>query len=49
MRKHYTTFIEELAQLEDTIYVSGGQRGVQIEIAPEDLRRAADAVFADFT
>ena len=49
MRKHYPTFIEELAQLEDTIYVSGGQRGVQIEIAPEDLRRAADAVFADFT
>ena len=49
MRKRYPTFIEELAQLEDTIYVSGGQRGVQIEIAPEDLRRAADAVFADFT
>ena len=49
MRKHYPTFIEELAQIEDTIYVSGGQRGVQIEIAPEDLRRAADAVFADFT
>ncbi len=49
MRKHYPTFIEELAQLEDTIYVSGGQRGIQIEIAPEDLKRAAGAVFADFT
>ncbi len=49
MRKHYPTFIEELAQLEDTIYVSGGQRGIQIEIAPEDLKRATDAVFADFT
>ena len=49
MRKHYPTFIDELAQLEDTIFVSGGQRGVQLEIAPEDLRRATDAVFADFT
>ena len=49
MRKHYPTFIEELSQLEDTIFVSAGQRGMQLEVAPEDLRRATDAVFADFT
>lgn len=49
MRRKYPTFIEEMAQLEDTIYVSAGQRGLQLEVAPEDLRRAADAVFADFT
>ena len=48
MRKHYPTYISELAALEETIYVSGGQRGVQIELKPDDLARAAEAEFADF-
>ncbi len=48
MRRHYPTFLSELAALEETIYVSGGQRGVQIELRPDDLLRAADAVYADF-
>ena len=48
MKKHYATFISDLAELEDTIYVSGGQRGVQIEIRPDDLIRASDAEYADF-
>ena len=29
------------------IYVSAGQRGLQFFIAPEDLARAVNAVFAD--
>ena len=49
MKRHYPTFIEETALLEDTIYVSGGQRGLQLEVRPEDLRMAAEARFADFT
>ena len=49
MIRKYPTFIEETAQLEDRIYVSGGQRGIQIEIAPEDLKKATDGVFADFS
>ena len=48
MKKRYPTYIEETALLEDRIYISGGQRGIQLEVAPDDLRRAADAVFADF-
>ena len=48
MRKHYPTYISDLASLEETIFVSGGQRGVQIELRPDDLLRAADAVYADF-
>lgn len=48
MIKKYPTFIEETALLEDTIYVSAGERGYQLELKPEDLRRASDAVFADF-
>lgn len=49
MKKRYPTFIEETALLEETIFVSGGQRGVQLEVRPEDLQRAAEARFADFT
>ena len=48
MKKHYPTFISELAELEDTIYVSAGQRGMQLELKPDDLVRAADAEYADF-
>jgi len=49
MKKHYPTFIEELAQLEEYVFVSAGQRGLQLKIRPEDLIRAANATFADFT
>ncbi len=49
MKKHYPTYIEELAQLEEHIYVSAGQRGLQLKIKPEDLVHAANAAFADFT
>ncbi|MCR5732550.1 MAG: Cys-tRNA(Pro) deacylase [Sphaerochaetaceae bacterium] len=49
MIHHYPTFIEELAKLQDEIYVSAGQRGMQIKIKPEDLLMACDGTFADFT
>ncbi len=49
MKRHFPTFIEEMASLEDTIFVSAGQRGLQLEVEPEALRRAAGALFADFT
>lgn len=48
MKRHYPTFISELAELEETIYVSGGQRGIQLELKPADLIKAASAVYADF-
>jgi len=41
------TFVEETAQVFDTIFVSGGRRGMDIEIRPEDLLAATDGVFAD--
>ena len=37
MKKKYPTYIEETALLFDRIYLSGGQRGVQIVIDPQDL------------
>ena len=38
MKKRFPTYIEEMAQLYDTIMVSAGQRGVQVTLSPEDLR-----------
>ena len=45
----YPTFLEELATLEDTIYVSGGQRGIQIQLRPDDLVKCCNATVASFT
>ena len=47
MKKPFPTYIDETAQLFDEIAVSAGRRGVQIILAPDDLRRAAGAAFAD--
>lgn len=49
MKKQFVTRIEESAAEQETIYVSGGRIGLQIELAPEDLRRAAGAEFAGLT
>ena len=37
MKKPFPTFIHESALLYDYIYVSAGQRGLQLKIAPQDL------------
>lgn len=47
MKKKYSVFIDETAQLYDTVFVSGGLRGLQIKIAPDNLATAAGAVFVD--
>ena len=47
MKKKYPTFIDETAQLYDTVYVSGGRVGLQVEIAPADLARITSAKFCD--
>lgn len=55
MKRRFPTFISDLAQLEEFIYVSGGLRGVSLEVKPLDLLDAlvsgsagCSASFADF-
>lgn len=45
MKKHFPTFIDETAQLYDHIYVSAGERGHMLCIAPADLQRLCAAPF----
>ncbi len=48
-KKDYPVFIDETAILYDTVCVSAGQRGVQIELAPCDLITATHGAFAPLT
>lgn len=47
MKKQYVTRIDNTARLQKTIVVSGGKIGSQIELAPDDLCKAASAGYAD--
>lgn len=49
MKKAYPTFIDETAQLFDTVCVSAGKIGAQIELAPDDLLRLTKAAYAALT
>ncbi len=49
MKKQYRTIIDQSAQGLPSMIVSGGRIGSQIELEPEDLRRAAEASFEDVT
>lgn len=47
MKKKFPTFIDETAVLYEEIAVSGGQRGLQMVLAPERLMEYADMIPAD--
>ena len=47
MKKPFPTFLQESARTFDTIFVSAGKVGFQIEIAPADLAAAAGCRYAD--
>ncbi|MGM4932051.1 Cys-tRNA(Pro) deacylase [Tardiphaga sp. 619_E2_N8_5] len=48
-KKRVPVAMEQAALSENTIYLNGGQRGLQIEIAPEAARAALDAMAATLT
>jgi Cys-tRNA(Pro)/Cys-tRNA(Cys) deacylase len=47
MKKHYKTFVDESALLQEKILVSGGAIGIQMILRPDDLVGAAEASYAD--
>ena len=47
MKKFFPTFIEETAQLFDTVFFSAGKIGAQVEMAPADLEKAIPVTYAD--
>ena len=49
MKKQFPTVLHETAQLFDTICVSAGKIGAQVELSPFDLQKLLNAEFADVT
>ena len=49
MKKAFPTFIDETAQLFDTICVSAGKIGAQVECSPDDLLRLTGATYCPLT
>ena len=47
MKKQFRTVIHESAKELDTIIVSGGRLGLQLEMTPENLLKACSGEFAD--
>ena len=47
MKRKFRTFIDETVLLCDFICISGGQRGIQIKLKPDDLIKVCGAVVCD--
>jgi len=46
-KRGHQTVVDETVELWDTVYVSGGRRGLDVEIAPRDLVEVTGAITAD--
>ncbi len=46
-KKRLTTVIDASAQTHETVFVSAGRRGLQIELRPDDLRALTDGLYAE--
>ena len=49
MKKQFPTLLDETAQLFDEIGISGGKRGLSLQVNPEELAHFLNACFADIT
>jgi len=47
MIKKYPTYIDEISQFYDEIYVSAGARGIQIKISPDELISITEGQYKD--
>jgi Cys-tRNA(Pro)/Cys-tRNA(Cys) deacylase len=48
-KRQHPTVVDETVELWDTVYVSGGRRGLDVEIAPADLVEVTGAIVADIS
>jgi Cys-tRNA(Pro)/Cys-tRNA(Cys) deacylase len=48
-KRAHPTVLDESAGLWDTVYVSGGRRGLDVGIAPADLAEVTGAILADIS
>ena len=49
MKKQFPTVIDSSAESKETITVSGGKIGTQVELSPADLSRLVRAKYAEVT
>lgn len=49
MKKRYRTVVDSSALLQKTVVVSAGKIGEQIELSPDDLKKAVGCEFAEIT
>ena len=49
MKKQFVTVLDASAETLPTVTVSGGKIGLQIELSPEDLRKAVPFIFGEIT
>ena len=47
MKKLYQTFIHKDVECLERVCVSGGKKGLQIKLSPQDLKNASNAIFED--
>lgn len=47
MKKLYQTFIHKDVECLERVCVSGGKKGLQIKLSPQDLKDASNAIFED--
>lgn len=49
MKKQFPTYFDATMEPLDTVYVSAGLRGMQMEVSPTDLAGLVDAIFVPLT
>ena len=49
MKKHFPTYIHQTVNNYDYVYVSAGQRGLQVRLSPADLIKESAAAIAELT
>ena len=48
-KKPVPSAIDETAMTESSVFLNGGQRGLQIQLEPNDARKAVDAIVRPLT